>query len=60
VTLGPGQTKTLTWNGVVPANVAVGSMAWLVVYYDDDFKALNWRIYVVTGTELAIKSSSVE
>ncbi|MDX1813520.1 MAG: hypothetical protein R3319_01910 [Candidatus Bathyarchaeia archaeon] len=60
VKLGPGQTKTLTWNGTVPANAAVGSMARLVVYYNDEFKALNWWIHVVLGAELTIKSNSVE
>jgi hypothetical protein len=60
LTLGPGQTKTLTWSGGVPANATVGSMARLVVYYDDGFKALNWWIHVVPGAELTIKSSSVE
>jgi len=60
LTLGPGQTKTLTWNGVVPANATVGSMARLVVYYDDGFEALNWWIHVVLGAELTIKSSRVK
>jgi hypothetical protein len=60
LTLMPGQTETLTWNGVVPANATVGSVARLVVYYDDSFKALNWWIHVVPGAELSIKSSLVE
>ena len=60
LTLDPDETKTLTWNGVVPANATVNSMARLVVYYDDGFKALNWWIHVVPGAELIIKSSSVE
>jgi hypothetical protein len=60
LTLEPGETKTLTWNGVVPANATVGSVARLVVYYDDGFKALNWWIHVVSGAELTIKSSTVE
>jgi hypothetical protein len=60
LTLESGETETLTWNGVVPANATVGSVARLVVYYDDSFKALNWWIHVVPGAELAIKSSSVE
>jgi len=58
--LNPGETETLTWNGVVPANATVGSVARLVVYYDDSFEALNWWIHVVPGAELTIKSSSVE
>jgi len=60
LTLKPGRTETLTWNGVVPANATVGSVARLVVYYDDGFKALNWWIHVVPGAELSIKSSIVE
>jgi hypothetical protein len=58
--LDAGETETLTWNGVVPANATVGSTARLVVYYDDSFKALNWWIHVVPGAELTIKSSIVE
>jgi uncharacterized surface anchored protein len=58
--LNPGETETLTWTGVVPANATVGSVARLVVYYNDSFKALNWWIHVVPGAELFIKSSSVE
>ncbi len=60
LTLKPGETETLTWNGVVPANATVGSVARLVVYYNDSFKALNWWIHVVPGAELTIKSSIVE
>lgn len=60
LTLESGETKTLTWNGVVPANATVGSVARLVVYYDDSFKALNWWIHVVPGAELTIDSSCVE
>ncbi len=60
VVLQPGETATLVWNGAVPANAAINSMARLVVYYDDSFKALNWWIRVVLGAELCIKSSTVE
>ena len=60
LTLKPGKTETLTWNGFVPANATVGSMARLVVYYDDSFEALNWWIRVVQGAELTIRSSIVE
>jgi hypothetical protein len=60
LTLTPEQTETLTWNGIVPANATVGSVARLVVYYDDSFQALNWWIHVVPGAELTIKSSLVE
>ena len=58
--LQPEETATLIWNGTVPANATVNSMARLVVYYDDSFKALNWWIHVVPGAELCIKSSTVE
>ena len=39
--LKPGKTTTLTWNGTVPANATINSMARLVVYYDDSFEALT-------------------
>jgi hypothetical protein len=58
--LQPGETATLIWEGAVPANATINSMARLVVYYDDSFRALNWWIHVVPGAELCIKSSTVE
>jgi hypothetical protein len=60
LTLKPGETETLTWTGAVPANATVDSVARLVVYYNDSFKALNWWIHMVPGAELSIRSSSVE
>jgi hypothetical protein len=60
LTLKSGETETLKWNGIVPVNATVGSVARLVVYYDDGFKALNWWIQVVPGAELSIRSSVVE
>ena len=60
LTLTPGQTETLVWNGVVPDNATVDSVARLVVYYDDSYKPLNWWIHVVPSAELTIKSSIVE
>jgi hypothetical protein len=60
LTLTPGQTETLVWNGVVPANATVDSVARLVVYYDDSCKPLNWWIHVVPDAELTITSSIVE
>ena len=60
LTLKSGNTETLMWNGVVPANATINSVARLVVYYDDSFKPLNWWIRVVPGAELTIKSSTVE
>jgi len=60
LTLAPGETATLVWEGAVPANAAVNSVTRLVVYYNDSFKALNWWIHVVPGAELSVKSSIVE
>jgi hypothetical protein len=60
LTLAPGETETLIWEGVVPDNATVNSVARLVVYYNDSFKALNWWIHVVPGAELSVKSSIVE
>jgi hypothetical protein len=59
LTLDANAKKTLTWNGVVPANATANSLARLVVYYDDSFKALNWWIQVAPAAELIIKSSCV-
>jgi hypothetical protein len=60
LTLNPGATKTLVWNGVVPTNATLDSVARLVVYYEDSYKALDWWIHVVPGAELTIQSSAVE
>ena len=59
VTLAAGDTKTLTWNGIVPTNATINSVARLVVYYGDSFTALDWWIRVVSAAELTIKSSNV-
>src|SRR3989304_4255627 len=37
LTLNAGSSKTLTWNGIVPNNATINSVARLVVYYDDSF-----------------------
>jgi uncharacterized membrane protein len=60
LTLKSGNSKTLTWDGKVPNNAPVDSMARLVVYYDDSFKPLDWWIHVVSSAKLAITSSTVE
>ncbi len=60
LTLNPGQTETLVWEGIVPVDAPIGSVARLVLYYDDSFKPLNWWIHVVPDAELCIKSSIVE
>ena len=59
LTLKGEAAKTLSWTGVVPSDAAVNSVARLVVYYGDDFKALDWWILVVPSAELTILSSSV-
>jgi hypothetical protein len=59
LTLSADAKKTLTWNGAVPANATIGSVARLVVYYDDSFKALDWWIRIVPAAELTIKTSTV-
>ena len=59
LTLSADAKKTLTWNGAVPANGTIDSVARLVVYYDDSFKALDWWIHVVPAAELTIKTSNV-
>jgi len=58
--LKPYKTKTLAWNGSVPCNAPVGSVARLIVYYNDSFAPLNWWIHVVPSAELTIASSTVE
>jgi len=59
VTLKSEAVQTLTWNGNVPANATINSVSRLVVYYGDNFKALDWWIHVVPGAELSILSSNV-
>jgi hypothetical protein len=60
LTLKPCKTKTLTWNGSVPCDASVGSIARLIVYYNDSFLPLNWWIHVISGAELTITSSTVK
>jgi len=60
LTLKPCKTKTLTWNGSVPSDAPIDSVARLIVYYDNSFVPLDWWIHVVPGAELAITSSTVE
>jgi hypothetical protein len=59
LTLKSGKTKTLTWNGTVPADAPIDSMARLIVYYDDSLIVLNWWIHVVPAAELTVTSSTV-
>ena len=60
LTLKSCRSKTLTWNGSVPCDAPVDSVARLIVYYDDSFTPLNWWIHVVPGAELTITSSTIE
>jgi hypothetical protein len=57
--LEPGERETLTWEGIVPDDAIVDSMARLIVYFDNEFGALNWWIQVLPGAELAIVDSRV-
>ena len=59
LTLSKNEKKTLVWNGLVPSNAAINSVARLIVYYDDSYTALDWWIHVVPASELTIKDSSV-
>jgi len=60
LSLKPCKTKTLTWNGNVPCDAPIDSVARLIVYYDNSFTPLNWWIHVVPGAELTITSSTVQ
>jgi hypothetical protein len=60
LTLKACKTKTLTWSGMVPCDALTNSVARLVVYYNNSFKALDWWIHVIPSAELTIKSSTVE
>jgi hypothetical protein len=58
--LSPSSNKTPTWSGTVPENAPIDSIARLVVYYDNSFKALDWWIHVVPNAQLTITSSIVK
>lgn len=58
--LKPCHKKTLIWNGSVPEDAPIDSMARLIIYYDDSFEPLDWWIHVIDGAELTITSSTVE
>lgn len=60
IELDAGESTQLTWQGSVPKDAKVGSTARLVAYYDDQFKALNWWIQVITCSNLSITSSIVK
>jgi hypothetical protein len=60
ITLEPDGKKTLTWNGTVPADAPIDTVARLIVYYGDTFKALDWWIHVVPSAQLTITYSNVK
>lgn len=60
LTLAPNKKKTLTWNGNVPQDAPIGSVARLVVYFDNDYKALDWWIIIVSDAQLSIIQSRVK
>jgi len=60
LTLEPSHKKTLTWDGNVPEDAPIDSMARLIVYYNDSFVPLDWWVHVVSGAELSITSSNVK
>jgi len=57
--LNANEKKTLVWTGTVPNNAASNSIARLVVYYGDGYKALDWWIQVVPNSVLSVQSSNV-
>jgi hypothetical protein len=59
LTLKPCKSKTLTWNGSVPCDAPMDSIARLIVYYNDSFTPLNWWIHVVSNAELTVTWSQV-
>lgn len=59
LTLKPYKTKTLTWNGTVPCDAPINSIARLIVYYNDSFTPLDWWIHVISSAELTVTSSQV-
>jgi hypothetical protein len=60
LTLKPSESKMLSWEGTVPEDAPVDSVARLVVYYNDSFTALDWWIHVVPSAELTITESIVK
>jgi hypothetical protein len=60
VTLNSGESQSLTWNGTVPSNAPIDSIARLVLYYGNSFAALDWWIHVKSGAQLSVTSSDVD
>lgn len=59
ITLKPDGKEAVTWEGEVPEDAVIDSVARLVVYYDDVFVALNWWIHIIPDAELSIVASKV-
>jgi hypothetical protein len=59
LTLDAGEKKTLEWEGNVPGDASADSVARLILYYDNEFKALDWWIHVEFEAELRIIDSKV-
>jgi len=57
--LEPDKKETLKWEGNVPVDAEVNTIARLIAYYDGDFVALNWWIHVISGAELCVVDSKV-
>lgn len=53
------ERETLSWEGTVPDEAVVDSLARLIVYYDNDFVRQNWWIHIIPNPELAIVHSQV-
>ena len=51
--------ETLKWEGNVPVDAEVDSVARLVVYCDGGCVALIWWIHVISGAELCVVDSQV-
>ena len=57
--LNPSETETLTWNGVIPEDAAINSVARLILYYNNDVMPLDWWIRVIPKAELGVIYSNV-
>jgi hypothetical protein len=53
------EKEILEWEGYVPEDAQIGSVARLVVYYDNEFMALNWWMHIVGEAKLCIVQSNV-
>ena len=60
LTLKPCSKKALTWNGDVPEDAPMDSVARLIVYYDGSYETLDRWIHVINSAELTITSNTVK